>query len=152
MNFPRLALAALFAWAMSLAVDYLASEILLVDLIRPLHATIMRSQAELDQLTPASYASSFVGFFVFTYVYAKGYEGGSGIQEGLRFGVLVGLLLVCFGLVRFYVWTPFPLDALLAFSVHSIVGFAIYGTLVGLVYRPLPSAVPRRSASSHRST
>ena len=41
-------------------------------------------------------AASLLGFFVFAYAYAKGYEGGAGAVEGLRFGVVVGLLLACF--------------------------------------------------------
>ena len=40
----------------------------------------------------------FVGLLfamlVASYLYAKGYEGGNGLQEGMRFGVLIGLVMV----------------------------------------------------------
>jgi hypothetical protein len=32
--------------------------------------------------------------FAATYIYAKGYEGGSGVEEGLRFGAVVGVFVV----------------------------------------------------------
>ena len=37
------------------------------------------------------FAGILVGMFAVAYIYAKGYEGGSGLQEGLRFGLLIGI-------------------------------------------------------------
>ena len=59
----------------------------------------MRPEAELMGNLPIGFAFLLLGFFAFAYVYAKGYEGGDGVVEGIRFGVLVSLIVVGFGLI-----------------------------------------------------
>ena len=38
--------------------------------------------------------------FVLTYIYAKGYEGGPGLIEGLRFRAMMGLFVLGFVSIR----------------------------------------------------
>jgi hypothetical protein len=88
-----------------------------------------------------------VGFFAFAYAYAKGYEGGSGVMEGVRFGVVIALVVTGFGLVWMYV--QFPITATLAGAsiIDSIVEFAIYGAIVGAIYKPLGTSAKRAAAA-----
>ena len=79
------------------------NNVLLADLYAQ-HAGVFRPQAEMNLVL--GLAASLIGFFVFAYAYAKGYEGGDGAIEGLRFGVIVGLLLSCFAVVWNYVVLP----------------------------------------------
>ena len=81
-----------------------------------------------------------MGFLAFAYTYAKGYEGSSGTQEGLRFGVLVGVLICCFRLIWDHMVWPVSLQLTAAWMVEYIVEFALYGVIVGLVYKPVPRA------------
>ena len=78
-----------------------------------------------------------IGFFVFAYAYAKGYEGGNRALEGLRFGVVVGLLLACFAVTWNYVVLPVSGSLGMAWIVDTLVEMAIYGVIVGLVYKPI---------------
>jgi hypothetical protein len=87
------------------------------------------------------FASSLVGFFVFAYMYATGYEGGNRVQEGVRFGVLVGLLLVCYGIVWEFVVLRETASRAVWMAVATLVEFVLGGFVVGAIYRPAtPSA------------
>ena len=143
MNFARVVVAAVLAWLASIGVGYVADEVLLAEAYAQ-HAPMMRDSQEAGTRLPWAVGLAFVGFFIFSYVYAKGYERGSGLQEGLRFGVIVALLLICFAVT--WRWALFPvMDRLLAmWAVTYVVEFALYGMIVGVVYKPIPP-VARRS-------
>lgn len=81
-----------------------------------------------------------VGFFAFAYAYAKGYEGGKGMQEGMRFGVLVALMIIGFGLAWEYAMFPVSGNLFVAWVIDAIVEFSIYVMIVGVLYRPVPAA------------
>jgi len=132
-NFGRVAAAALAAWVVYLGVGPLVNNVLLADLYAQ-HARVFRPQAEMN--VALGLAAALAGFFVFAYAYAKGYEGGAGVVEGLRFGVVVGLLLAAFSVAWNYVVLPVSGALAAAWIVDVIVEMAIYGAVVGLVYRP----------------
>jgi hypothetical protein len=115
------------------AVGYFVNDYLLMDLYAA-HAALFRPEAEVNVLL--SFGARLLGFFVFAYMYAKGYEGTSGLQEGLRFGVLVGLLILGFASVWNYAALRVS-DALgMAWTIDGLVEASLYGIIVGLVYRP----------------
>ena len=134
MNFPRVAMAALAAWAVYLGLSYLVHGLLLADIYAQ-HAD-MRPPGEQQAILPFGLGFALVGFFAFSYAYAKGYEGSSGMQEGLRFGVLVGILICAFSTTFQYMAWPVSTSLFVAWLVDYIVEFAIYGVIVGTIYRP----------------
>ena len=134
MNFARLAAAAVVAWFVYLLLSPLANNLLLADLYAR-HAAVFRPADQMN--LELGFAASLAGFFVFAYAYAKGYEGGSGAMEGLRFGVIVGLLLSAFAVTWNYVVLPLSGALAVAWIVDTIAEMAIYGTVVGVVYRPV---------------
>jgi len=145
MDFQRMALAAVAAWVVFLGVTTLVSPVLMGDLYAR-HASLLRATSE--QTTTVGFGAALFGFFAFAYAYAKGYEGGAGPAEGLRFGVLVGLLLAAFAMAWAYVLLPISGWFALALVVDTIVEMALYGVVVGLIYRPLPlRSTDRRSPS-----
>ena len=136
MNFLRVGLAALAAWAVYLALGFLIHGVMLADLWTSLQREgIARSSATADAMMPMGFALALPGALAFAYTYAKGYEGGPGLQEGLRFGVLVGLMLVAFGLTWNYVTFPLPLQYLASTAVATVIQFAAVGMVVGVIYR-----------------
>jgi hypothetical protein len=145
MNFPRVAMAAVAAWVVYLGVSFLVHAVLLADLYAQ-HRDRMRPEAEQAGILPIGFALALLGFFAFAYAYAKGYEGGSGAQEGLRFGVLVGILICCFCLIfQFMAW-PVSATLLAAWFVDYIAEFALYGAIVGSIYKPQRAAARRGAA------
>lgn len=135
MNFARVAVAALVAWIVYLGVSFVVHTSLLNDLYQQ-HLAAMRPEAEQTRILPLGFFFALIGFFAFSYSYAKGYEGGNGTQEGLRFGVLVGILICCFRVIWDHMIWPVSLQLTLAWMVEYIVEFAIYGSIVGAIYKP----------------
>ena len=143
MNFPRVALAAVASWVAYLGVSFLVHGVLLADLYSQ-HAAHARPPDAQMEILPAAFGLALVGFFAFSYAYAKGYEGSNGIQEGLRFGVLVGILLSCFaGIFQYMVW-PVSASVLAAWLIDYVLEFAFYGIIVGAIYRPVAVAHTRQ--------
>jgi hypothetical protein len=146
MNFQRIAMAAVAAWVAAMAVGFLVNDFLLSEFYSANQAAI-RPEAELNARLPYGFGFLLVGYFAFAYVYAKGYEAGSGVMEGIRFGVLVAILVSCFGLI--WQWVVFPIDATMAAVsiVDAIFEYAVYGAIVGAIYRPLDVKTPRPAAA-----
>ncbi len=133
MNFSRLALAAVSAWGASLVIGFGVNTWLMADIYQA-HAQVFRPQAEMN--LPLGFGVQLMAFFAFAYMYAKGYEGTTGTQEGLRFGVLVGLLVIGFATAWSYVTLPVSGTMGIYWTVDVLLEMAIYGAIVGLVYRP----------------
>ena len=141
MDFGRVAIAAVTAWVVFLLVSTLLSPALLGEFYQR-HASLFRRPA--DQNGVIGFAAAFFGFFVFAYAYAKGYEGGGRASEGMRFGVLVGLLIASFSLAWAYVLLPISPGFAAAAVIDTIVEMAIYGVVVGLIYRPRTPRAPEK--------
>jgi hypothetical protein len=110
------------------------------------YAGVMRPEAEANAILPVNFGLVLVGFFAFAYAYAKGYEGGSGLQEGLRFGVLVAIMLCTFVSIWQYMVWPAGRGLLAAWLVDYVVEFALYGMVVGVIYKP--AALPSRRVAA----
>jgi hypothetical protein len=136
MNFPRIALAAVAAWIVSLVVGFVVNEFLLAGLLAGNQAA-MRPEAELTANLPVGFAFLLLGFFAFAYAFAKGYEGTNSVMEGVRFGTLTGIVI--FGFANVWQWVIYPIDAWMAIAlgVTSIAEAALYGAVVGAIYRPV---------------
>src|SRR5262245_1374680 len=105
MNLKRVVVTGVVWWAVSLALMFLVRYVLFADIMAA-NAAVLRPTAELNAKLPLGFAFLIVGYIAFAYVYAKGYEGGNGIVEGARFGILVAILVNCFGIVWQYVMYP----------------------------------------------
>jgi len=134
MNVKRLAMGAIAAWVVSIPIAFVVNEILLKGLYTA-NAAAYRPEAELMANLPYGFAFMLLGMFVLAYMYAKGYEGGSGAGEGLRFGVLAGLLL-SFAAVN-WIWATIPISFTLAavMMVDYVIEYAIYGAIIGSIYK-----------------
>lgn len=135
MNYPRLLLAAVAVWVAYILVGMVIHEVMLEEIWEALYRDgAVRSDAMARTVASTSYGLALVGSLVFAYIYAKGYEGGSGLQEGMRFGVLVGLLVVAFGVAWAYSTFPVPTEFLIWMSVAEMIEFTVVGMTAGLVY------------------
>ena len=145
MNFGRIAAAAVVAWIVSLGVGFVVNDVLFADLFAA-NVSVMRPEADITAGLPIGFVFLLVGFFAFAYAYAKGYEGGNGVLEGIRFGVLCSLIVIGFGLVWQYVMFPITASYAVAIIADSIAEFALYGAIVGGIYRPAGVAARRPAA------
>lgn len=133
MRYGRVVSSAVVAWLAYMVVSPLANNLILSELYGQ-HLHVFRPA---DTVNPVpGFAASAFGFLVFAYMFAKGYEGGPAYLEGLRFGVLVGLLISTFGLVWNYVMLPLSAKLVAAWILDTIGEMGLYGAIVGAVYRP----------------
>jgi hypothetical protein len=137
MNFARVAAAAVAAWIVSIPVGYVVNEIMLKDVYLA-NAAAMRPQEAVMANLPLGFAATLVGFFAFAYMYAKGYEGTNGTVEGIRFGVLVAVMLSGFALIWQYIVYPISGSMAAAVVIDTFVEVALYGAIVGTIYKPAP--------------
>ena len=142
MNHTRLAVAAVVTWAVSLVVGFVVNDFLLAGVYAPNQA-VLRPEADMTGKLPIGFVFLLLGFFAFAYMYAKGYEGGSGIMEGLRFGLCAGILVTGFGLIWQYVLFPITGTMAVVSIVDSILEFVLYGAIVGAIYKPAAHDVRR---------
>ena len=141
MNYARLAAAAAAAWI----ADGLYGFVVYGNLLTAEFAKypgVFRPLEAMNAKMPFLFAGLLITMLVAAFIYAKGYEGGAGFPEGARFGFLIGLFMVGLSLGNYAV---FNIGSQLAASmaVAGLVEWTIVGIVIGLVYRPSPSAVRR---------
>ena len=85
---------------------------------------------------PAGMAAMFVGIVALTVLYASGYQGGSGLQEGARFGALIGVFAIGAFVVHNYVNLNIGLTGTLQQAVAYFLEWLVVGIVIGLIYRP----------------
>jgi len=145
MNYPRIALAGVAAWLASMALGYVIHDIWLLRLYQA-NAWAYRHAEDIRELLPIGFAAHLLGSLAFAFAYAKGYEPNrevSGIAQGIRFGLIIAIIVDGFAVAWNYVAEPIA-ARLGVLQVLGIVGqFGICGAIVGLIYHPSRVALPR---------
>jgi hypothetical protein len=140
MDYKRVALTAVVAWV----VDSVYGMVVFMGVLgneMGKYPAVFRSEAAMTSFLPLMFLGSLVGFFVLAYIYAKGYEGGSGLNEGFRFALLIAIFLT--GCMSIGIYGTFNVDGRLGVmaSIATFVEFVIDGIAIGLVYRGAPVRV-----------
>jgi len=145
MNYGRLALAAVAAWVVDAVYGFIVyGTILSSEFGR--YPAIYRPNDVAPGYMPILFGGILLAMLIASYIYAKGYEGGSGVQEGMRFGVLVGLLV--FGYVGVVNYAILNIGRRLAGSlgIAGLVEWTIAGIVIGAVYKPAAQTRTRNAA------
>jgi hypothetical protein len=139
MDYRRLALAAIAAFVVDAAYGFVVwGNLLKADFER--YPAVFRAEADVMGLMPMMFAGILLGMFALAWIYAKGYEGGSGVAEGARFGAVVGLMMIAFFSIGMYATTNIGGTFAAKSAVASFIEMLIVGVTLGAVYRP---AAPR---------
>lgn len=145
MNYPRILVAGSATWVASLALGYVINNVWLLRLYQA-NAWAFRRAEDMTALLPLGFGLQLLASLGFAFAYAKGYETdieASGIAQGVRFGLLMSIIIAGFASVWNYVTEPIALR-LGILEVLSVIGqFGIYGAIVGLIYHPSRIRVPR---------
>jgi len=141
-NYARVVLAGLAAWAASIVVAYVINDIWLLRLYHA-NAWAFRRADDVRRLVPAGLGAQLVGCLAFAFAYARGYQReGSGLGHGIRFGLVVALMIDGFATVWNLVTEPIAIRLGVLELVSRVGEFGIYGAIVGLIYTqpdpPLP--------------
>jgi hypothetical protein len=144
MNYGRLALAAIAAWVVDAVYGFLVyGTVLSSEFGR--YPGVYRPNEVGPSYLPILFVGILLAMFVAPYVYAKGYEGGNGIQEGMRFGVLMGLLIVGYSGIVNYAILNIGRRLAGSVAIANLVEWTIAGIVIGAVYKPA-SQTKSRSA------
>jgi hypothetical protein len=138
MNYSSLALAALGGTVASFAFGSLVFW-LVPGLIKEGHKypAVFRPKEEMKSVMPVGLVASFMAILVAAIILAMIHQGGSGITEGARFGVLIGIFVVCAFVLHNYVNLNIGLKLALGQAVAYFVQWTIIGIVIGLIYKPL---------------
>lgn len=80
------------------------------------------------------YISSFILSVLFVYIFAKGYEG-KGLAEGIRYGIIVGLLIYAVGVLNQYAVYPISFSLAVKWFIYGMIEFIICGIVAAWIYR-----------------
>jgi hypothetical protein len=138
MNYSRLGLAALGGMVASFAFGFLVLW-LVPALINEGHKypAVFRPKEEMMTVMPIGIVATFISILVVAIIFAMIHQGRSGITEGARFGVLIGIFVVCASVLHNYVNLNIGLKLALMQAVAYFLQWTIIGIVIGLIYKPL---------------
>jgi uncharacterized protein DUF1761 len=138
MNYSSLALAVLAA-----TVAYFAFGFLLFWLVPALieeahkYPAVFRPKEEIMKVMPIGMVATLIAILVVAIIFTMIHPSGSGIMEGARLGVLIGIFVVCAFVLHNYVNLNIGLKLALGQAVAYFVQWTIVGVAIGLIYKPL---------------
>ena len=138
MNYSRLGLAAVGGTVASFAFGFLVFW-LVPALINESYKypAVFRPKEEMKTVMPIGLVGTFIAILVVAIIFAMIHQGGSGTTEGARFGVLIGIFVVCAFVLHNYVNFNIGLKLALGQAVAYFVQWTIIGIVIGLIYKPL---------------
>jgi len=135
MNTKKFLLASLAVFVVYSALAYATHEVMLERDYRAL-GTSVRALDEFTQRMPLLYLGNLVFALAVSYVYIQGYEKDKNwIGQGLRFGLLMGTLLVPVALAV-YVAFPIPFALALKWIGYGYLQLVITAWVIAGIYRP----------------
>ena len=135
MNYARLVLAAVAATVFDAVYGFLVYGILMApDFAK--YPGVYRSNEAGQAFLPLMFGGLFIAIAAAAIMYAKGYEGGSGVAEGARFGALLGVFVV-FALAGVdYAVLNIGRRLAVMTAAAGFVEWLVIGVIIGLVYKP----------------
>ena len=134
MNYARLVLAAVAATVFDALYGFLVYGMLMAPEFAR-YPGVFRSAEGGTAFLPLMFAGLFIAILAAAIIYAKGYEGGSGVAEGTRFGFLLGVFVVfAFAAVNYAVLNIGRKLAVMT-AAAGFVEWLVIGTIIGLVYK-----------------
>jgi len=132
MNVKRYVAASLTVFVVSVALGYLVNAVILQSTYASIHG-IWRADVQSKMWINA--VSDFILSFVFVYVFVRGYQG-RGIMEGVRFGLLMGLIFAIPAAYGTYVIIPIPYYLALEWFLYGMAQTLILGIVAAALYQP----------------
>lgn len=85
---------------------------------------------------PLGMIAIYLATLVLTVMYAMLYRGGSGLAEGARFGVLIGIFVICAFVIHNYVNLNIGWKITLEQAIAYFIEWLVVGIVIGLIYHP----------------
>lgn len=108
------------------------------------YPNVYRSADVGQSYLPLMFAGILVAMIAAAFIYAKGYEGGSGVAEGVRFGFLLAVFVNFVFVGVNYATLNIGRRITVMLAAAGFFEWLIAGIVIGLVYKGTPSAGARR--------
>ena len=135
MNYSRIIIGTAVATVVYYIYGFLVEGVLIRKAFSP-YSAVYRSAETVMGYLPIGFACTLIGIFVVAMIYAKSYESGSGFSEGLRFGLLVGVFVVCTFVGPNYVTLNIGRKLALELAASVVLQWTIVCVVIGLIYKP----------------
>ena len=145
MNTTRLALAALAATVVDGFYGFAVYGNALAGQFMAFPAVFRSSESQMAYL-PAMFAGILIAMFAVTYIYAKGYEGGSGVVEGLRFGLVIAVFNAGYFIATNYAILNIGSGLAMSMALAGLFEWLLVGSAIGAIYRPAGAGSRSRNA------
>jgi len=139
MSYGRLALTAVVATVVDFIYGYAVYGTLLTSEFARYPNLFRPAEAQVSFL-PMMFVGFLIGMLAIVWMYAKGYEGGNGIQEGMRFGFLVAVFMIAYVVAGNYAVMNIGRRISAYLALAALVEWLIVGMTIGAVYRPASTA------------
>ena len=117
-------------------IDMILHHVILMDAYKQT-MYLWRSEAEIKGLVGLIWAGYLAFALFFVWIFAKGYEKGKpGLGQGLRFGILAGLLVYTASNLMCYAVMPLPVAIPVAWFLGGMAECVAGGTVAGMIYKP----------------
>ena len=130
----RFWMALVACYIVSHVIGYLVHEVWLQPTYESL-AAIFRAKESMDKLLWQMFVASAIAVFAFCYIFTKGYEG-KGVMEGVRYGVLIALLLAIPGAMMAHWVYPVPASLAIKWAIADSVHWVVLGAVAAAIYKP----------------
>lgn len=130
MNLKKL----VFAWLAGFVAMFLLSGLWYMVLMPDYYSAQFADVSRAEPLFTWIVLGYLVGSFLMAYIYPIGYKGMSPINEGLRFGFFMGLIIAIPAMFIAYAVNTIPLSGTMVDTIYQIVEKTIGGGVIGLVY------------------
>ncbi len=101
------------------------------------HAQWWRPESEMQGMMHLMLLGQLFLAGLLALVYTKGYEKKkNGIEQGVRFGLLMGALLLAPNTLVYYCIYPYPASLLLSWLIGGMVEMILVGAVIGVLYKP----------------
>ena len=143
MNYGRLVAAAVAATITDAVYGFLVYGMLLASEFART-PEVFRSTEEGMAYLPFMFVGILIAMFAIVAIYARGYEGGSGVAEGARFGALFGFVVGTLFASVDYGTLNIGRKLAAALFVAGLFEWILNGIVIGLVYKPASVASARK--------
>jgi hypothetical protein len=135
MNVKRWLLASLAVLVVIAALDMFINSVLLTGLYHQT-ASVWRSPEEMQRRMWLFFLGYLIFAPFFTLIYTKGHEPAkSGLGQGLRYGLYMGLVLSVLSSLVWYTVLPIPCALAFYWFLGGMVESIAAGVVAGLIYR-----------------
>ena len=144
MNYGRLVAAAAAATVVNAVYGFLVYGTLLANEFGR-YPAVYRPNDVAPSYLPLMFVGIFVAMIAVAFIYAKGYEGGPGVVEGLRFGALIGVFVMAYVVGVNYAILNIGGRLALLMAAAGFVEWLVACAVIGAVYSPVAVPASRRT-------